>query len=83
MGCCGDRRAISTARFGRTPTTGSTSWTSGAPPAVPVRYIGAGAVAVVGTVTARTYQYRSPGAVEHVDARDVPGLLRTGRFRRA
>ena len=81
MGCCGDRRATTTARFATATqaTPASSRWSA---LAIPVRYIGGGAVAVVGTVTSRTYTFRSPGSVERVDTRDVAGLLRTGRFRR-
>lgn len=86
MGCCGDQRARATSRASaavRAVGTPGTRQTRPAARAVPVRYIGSRAVAVRGSVSGRTYTFRTPNDLHNVDARDVPGLLRTGYFRRA
>jgi len=48
---------------------------------VPVRYVGDRPVYVRGTATGRRYSFARIGVIEDVDARDLPGLRRTGLFR--
>jgi hypothetical protein len=48
---------------------------------VPVRYVGDRPAYVRGTATGRRYSFARNGVVEDVDARDLPGLGRTGLFR--
>jgi hypothetical protein len=70
MGCCGDRRAMAAGQPARQLAS------------VAVRYVGPGAVAVRGSVSGLRYTFRTPDP-QRVDPRDLAGLLRTGRFRRA
>ena len=85
MGCCGDQRARASSRASAAVRAVSNPGTRQTPAAraVPVRYIGSRSVAVQGTVSRRTYTFRTPNDLHNVDARDVPGLLRTGYFRRS
>lgn len=84
MGCCGSRRAAAaqlTARQRPAPVRPADS--RAAAPMVPVRYVGNRPVYVRGTATGRRYSFARTGAVEDVDARDLPRLRRTGLFRPA
>lgn len=74
MTCCGQGRM---------------AWKASAPPArasappragVPLCYRGAAPVVVRGPVTGLAYSFAGRGSVQRVDARDRPGLLRTGAF---
>jgi hypothetical protein len=82
MGCCGSRRAAAaqlTATQRPAPVRPADS--RAAPAIVPVRYVGDRPAYVRGTATGRRYSFARSGLVEDVDARDLPGLRRTGLFR--
>jgi hypothetical protein len=84
MGCCGSRRAAAarpTATQRQAPARSADSRV--VPAIVPVRYVGDRPAYVRGTATGRRYSFARSGVVEDVDARDLPGLGRTGLFRPA
>ena len=82
MGCCGSRRAAA-AQLTATqrPAPVRPAGSRAAAPIVPVRYLGDRPVYVRGTATGRRYSFARIGVIEDVDARDLPGLRRTGLFR--
>jgi hypothetical protein len=87
MSCCGQRRSAA-AGVGSNETAMSPRRAPVGPPtalpyrAVNLHYIQSEAVHVNGPVTGRRYEFSRGGPVQHVDARDLPGLLETGLFRR-
>jgi len=80
MGCCGSRRAAA-AQLAATQRPARPADRHAAPATVSVRYVGDRPAYVRGTATGRRYSFARSGGVADVDARDLPGLLRTGLFR--
>ena len=82
MGCCGSRRAAAAQLTARQrPAHVRPDGSRAAPLVVPVRYVGGRPAYVRGTATGRRYSFARSGVVGDVDARDLPGLRRTGLFR--
>ena len=82
MGCCGSRRAAAAQQAATPrPAPARPADPHAGPATVPVRYAGGRPVYVRGTATGRRYSFARSGVVQEVDARDLPGLLRTRLFR--
>ncbi|HZT30314.1 MAG TPA: hypothetical protein VFA33_10550 [Bryobacteraceae bacterium] len=87
MSCCGERRSAAAAASPGEPAPPARRGPAGPPPglayrAVNLHYLREAPVRVTGTITRRAYEFSGASPVASVDARDVPGLLLTGQFRR-
>jgi hypothetical protein len=92
MGCCGQRRAATTASLRqtnenqrqapRTRPTLASQRTPSRPKTVALRYLGSKPVTARGTATGRRYAFTQRGAIVPVDTQDVAPLVRSGLFAR-
>jgi hypothetical protein len=87
MNCCGQRRSAVAGVNSGEPAMPRRRLPASPQPALPYRvvnlhYLKAAPVRVNGPVTGRRYEFSGGGPVQPVDARDLPGLLETGLFRR-
>ncbi len=84
MGCCDQRRQAAALPAGdAAPRVGATSRAdASADRKARVRYVGRGPVAVRGAVTARSYRFDDAHAIQLIDLRDLPSIVRTGLFHR-
>ena len=87
--CCGSRRsALRTSSPARSaaPRVRDAEAAALATPAIAsvvLRYAGPSPVRVKGPVSGRAYDFSAARTAQAVDARDAPGLTRTGIFSRA